>query len=642
MKKSRSTKRALLLSALSLLMCVSMLVGSTFAWFTDSVTTESNKIQAGTLNLDLELLNKDTKQWASIGDSTDPIFNYALWEPGYTEVKVMKLVNKGNLALKWVAKFISEYELTILADVIDVYVCTNAEELAYPTSSALDGYRKLGTVREFVNTLETTEEGILLAGEDVFISIALHMQESAGNEYQGLPLIQAPGDGFDIRFMATQYTYEKDSFGDQYDANAVIPLVKPLTLREKIGDHIVQIVIPEGAPAYQYKPKVSTYSFVNEDSNAVLSFNLGLVNENGEPVDAGVEYPVSIKLAHPFVNMDNFQILHNGEVIENAVYDKASQTIHFTTNGFSPFELKYIDYVDPTFELEYTTEADQYAIEKGMFFVNPANFFCANEEAELVLDQKAVVDPDCVAVDFTKDGQTYYVVSDRDSTVFVAADATAEYVGENETFNASNVDFRSSQSGKIASLISGLQANEYNTIYLLPGTYNEASTIYIYSSMDIIGLGDTDEVKVVKAAGASNSNRHLFNANGQKEDYIHVTLRNMHLDATNNTVGGKDNAAVQSIRKSKVKCYDLTVVKGSGWSAQAFYVNGSNAVGGVKYPAYLYVQDCSLNTTQSYGVVSTSASYKFYYSNLVYGGKAYTTNNSSTKNVVMAANDWWD
>ena len=57
MTKTKSTKRALLMSALALLMCVSMLIGSTFAWFTDSVTSAGNKIQAGTLQVDLPLRN---------------------------------------------------------------------------------------------------------------------------------------------------------------------------------------------------------------------------------------------------------------------------------------------------------------------------------------------------------------------------------------------------------------------------------------------------------------------------------------------------------------------------------------------------------------------------------------------------------
>jgi len=57
MTKTRSTKRALLMSGLALLMCVSMLIGSTFAWFTDSVTSAGNKIVAGTLNIDMSVMD---------------------------------------------------------------------------------------------------------------------------------------------------------------------------------------------------------------------------------------------------------------------------------------------------------------------------------------------------------------------------------------------------------------------------------------------------------------------------------------------------------------------------------------------------------------------------------------------------------
>ena len=49
----RSTKQQLLLSAISLLLCVSMLVGSTFAWFTDTVTSTNNIIKSGTLDVEL-------------------------------------------------------------------------------------------------------------------------------------------------------------------------------------------------------------------------------------------------------------------------------------------------------------------------------------------------------------------------------------------------------------------------------------------------------------------------------------------------------------------------------------------------------------------------------------------------------------
>ena len=56
--KRRSTKSALLMSAISLLLCVSMLIGSTFAWFTDSVTSANNIIKSGTLDVELDYATK--------------------------------------------------------------------------------------------------------------------------------------------------------------------------------------------------------------------------------------------------------------------------------------------------------------------------------------------------------------------------------------------------------------------------------------------------------------------------------------------------------------------------------------------------------------------------------------------------------
>ena len=221
MTKTRSTKRALLMSGLALLMCVSMLIGSTFAWFTDSVTSAGNKIQSGTLKLDLELLDKETG-WASIKESKAPIFDYDLWEPGYTDVKILKVENEGNLALKWMAKFVSGEELSILADVIDVYVLPYgvldseaAAAVAYRADRNLNGYTKVGTVRDFVNTIETTTIGNLEAGEAAYLGIALKMQEAAGNDYQGLTL-----GAFDIQILATQDTVESDSFDNEYDKDA--------------------------------------------------------------------------------------------------------------------------------------------------------------------------------------------------------------------------------------------------------------------------------------------------------------------------------------------------------------------------------------------------------------------------------------
>ena len=110
MTKQKSTKKTLLTSVLSLVLCVAMLVGTTFAWFTDSVTSANNKIQAGNLKIDLELLDKTSGKWNSIKKSNAPIFDYDKWEPGYTDVKVLKVENEGTLALNEYPTIILSFE----------------------------------------------------------------------------------------------------------------------------------------------------------------------------------------------------------------------------------------------------------------------------------------------------------------------------------------------------------------------------------------------------------------------------------------------------------------------------------------------------------------------------------------------------
>ena len=204
------------MSLISLLLCFSMLIGSTFAWFTDSVSSYGNKIQSGTLKVDLELLDKESGKWISVKDSNAPIFNYDKWEPGYVDTKILKIENEGSLALKWVAQFYSNERLSILADVIDVYVRESATELEYSEGRSLEGYTCVGNLTSFIRSIEQTTTGTLEAGASDYLGIALKMRESAGNEYQGLSL----GGAFDIRILATQHTSEFDSLGNDYDKDA--------------------------------------------------------------------------------------------------------------------------------------------------------------------------------------------------------------------------------------------------------------------------------------------------------------------------------------------------------------------------------------------------------------------------------------
>ena len=63
MNNTKTTKRALLSSVLAMLICITMLIGTTFAWFTDTASTAVNKIQAGTLNVALEMF--DGTNWST-------------------------------------------------------------------------------------------------------------------------------------------------------------------------------------------------------------------------------------------------------------------------------------------------------------------------------------------------------------------------------------------------------------------------------------------------------------------------------------------------------------------------------------------------------------------------------------------------
>ena len=247
MTKIRSTKNALISAILVLTLSVSALLGTTFAWFTDSVTSSGNKIAAGNLKVDLELLDKESNTWKSLKRDKDPIFSNEKWEPGYTEVKMLKVENEGSLTLTWKATMVSYGEISELAEVIDVYVrdfgvLEDASSVTYPTGRNLDGYTRVGTAAEFLSTMEETTKGVLNAGQSAYLGLALKMREDAGNEYQGMSL----GGTFDIVILATQGASEEDSFDSSYDTNATFPEAKiNFTASKPVTDKIENGAIKE-------------------------------------------------------------------------------------------------------------------------------------------------------------------------------------------------------------------------------------------------------------------------------------------------------------------------------------------------------------------------------------------------------------
>lgn len=97
-------RRALFQSVISLLLCFSMLVGTTFAWFTDSVSSGRNTIAAGTL--DVELYHSNAAVTDEKVDAATELFkdlngNPILWEPGAVSYENLRIANEGDLALAY-------------------------------------------------------------------------------------------------------------------------------------------------------------------------------------------------------------------------------------------------------------------------------------------------------------------------------------------------------------------------------------------------------------------------------------------------------------------------------------------------------------------------------------------------------------
>lgn len=215
-----STKRTFLTSIISLALCLSMFLGTTFAWFTDSVSSIGNIIASGKLDISMhwsdKLLDADSDQWQN-ADGT-PVFNYNNWEPGYTEVRYIKVANEGTLNLKWTLSIQADGKVTDLSDVIDVYYFNPATTVTKDTV-------KNGTSSGSLTDVLANNSGVagaLTPGQSNIIAIAFHMDEYAGNEYQDMSLCEA---GFSLKLIAIQATGEFDSFDDQYDADAEWPYV---------------------------------------------------------------------------------------------------------------------------------------------------------------------------------------------------------------------------------------------------------------------------------------------------------------------------------------------------------------------------------------------------------------------------------
>ncbi len=243
MTSSKSTKRALISSTLAILMCVAMLIGTTFAWFTDTASTAVNKIQAGTLDVQLldasgNSLEGQTLSWQKATGAPDG--EQVLWEPGCTyKLQPITIKNAGNLALK--------YKVII---------------------SGIKGSAKLNEVIDWtISGADINTEYSLTAGASNTLTIEGHMQETAGNEYQDLSI-----DGIGITVVATQDTVEYDSNNNTYDENAEYPIIDSTALNNALRTG--------GSIALGADVKAESYLSISNDTTISLGGKTLTIGDN--------------------------------------------------------------------------------------------------------------------------------------------------------------------------------------------------------------------------------------------------------------------------------------------------------------------------------------------------------------------------
>ena len=321
-----NTKSKLISSLLVLVLCVTAFFGSTYAWFTDSVTSSGNRIQAGTLDVDL-LMYKDGN-YASIGGNNGDIFteangNATLWEPGKTQIVYLAVKNAGTLALKY----------NILLNVIDNGLVGSLEYAIVPGAvGGVDSFSNWEAVKAVAQTgmiaagKTTAAEGGCLdevlngvTGETEYFALAVHMKEEAGNDYQGKDVT------IDIILEASQKNAESDSFGSDYDIDSTY-LVSVSTAEEleaalnmgtgaKLEDDIDLT-----KPIVINVPATATYALRSTPAAQILDMN-------GKTITAPLAEGSTTNHIYAIENHGNLVITGNGTINARGIHNYGNMTL---------------------------------------------------------------------------------------------------------------------------------------------------------------------------------------------------------------------------------------------------------------------------------------------------------------------------
>lgn len=307
----KTTKRALLTSVMALILCFSMLVGTTFAWFTDEVKSDVNKIVAGNLDVNLHW-STDATNWTAVDANTN-VFKSEKWEPGHTEVVYLKVVNEGTLALKYqlgvqvageTGSVNVKGEAFKLSDFIKYRVMDYTKTYAADERdmAIADAEKDAGATK--LNEAYNSGTLTLAAAQEKIVTMVVYMPTSVGNEANYAKGAAEPTIMLGINLFATQVEGEFDSFDETYDEDAWHPNFQVATaddLQDALNngetnitliDDIVTdepIIIPAAPTTYSLRTNAVTINLngkkltgnMHKDNGAVIKNEGNLILKNG-------------------------------------------------------------------------------------------------------------------------------------------------------------------------------------------------------------------------------------------------------------------------------------------------------------------------------------------------------------------------
>ena len=287
-------------SLLSLLVCVAMFFGTSYAWFTSEVTNTGNEIYIGVLDVGLLKVEGETKlDLTTTENNSTKLFDKNIrWEPGYTSLETIQVVNKGDLAFNYVMSFSDGalldssanpndgISLGDVAKYFDVWVYDHSVTGGKATPEKYSDIITTGSGWEPRGTLAELLAGKMVLGgnmgkvtpgteETHTYTIAVHMKEEATETTETSEATVKLGGkriGLNVKLIAYQASAEKDAFGTSYDSySSTLAVASDVaTLKNALNNNVSQVLL------------ASSVNIQNTDDR--LTMNGGSLEGNGNTI----------------------------------------------------------------------------------------------------------------------------------------------------------------------------------------------------------------------------------------------------------------------------------------------------------------------------------------------------------------------